>query len=448
MNRIVLVVLILLAGLIVMTPFFVGVLAQHEVETVMYAYEVQTAPAIQIAEKSYDRGWFSSNAEWKFKYNVNPASTSDGSFSFDTLMATVTAKVHHGPVPFTTIGSESGFTPFALSVMESQMHIGLGDEIGMTIPGTTRLVLDFDGSGNIEYSSEPTSINISGTPLAVKWGGGKMSGTAGAGLSSVRGEGTIETFEISGIAAGIGNTVAIGPIKTTFDQTLTSYGFNEGSFRFTVDEVAVKTDDAAFVTLNDIAMDVTLALDGEYLDEDFEFTISNITSPMWPGGGFVLKANLGHFHAKAVKAFSDAVSSMTKNGQAMSPMAMLTPEVLEAVQLVLAGGPEFHISELRVDSPMGEIYMQMNLVLSAAAPGETVMLNLGLLNDLTADAVIRVPQMLAQQLPLMNPAAGAQLEQMVQNGVILAEGDHYVVEMEYASGVLTLNGLPMPIPIQ
>jgi hypothetical protein len=43
----------------------------------------------------------------------------------------------------------------------------------------------------------------------------------------------------------------------------------------------------------------------------------------------------------------------------------------------------------------------------------------------------------------MNPQAAA----LVAMGILLKDGDDYVMNAEYAQGLLSVNGAPMPIPM-
>jgi hypothetical protein len=44
---------------------------------------------------------------------------------------------------------------------------------------------------------------------------------------------------------------------------------------------------------------------------------------------------------------------------------------------------------------------------------------------------------------MMNPQAGS----LIAMGILQQEGEDYVMKAEYAQGLVSVNGAPMPIPI-
>lgn len=55
----------------------------------------------------------------------------------------------------------------------------------------------------------------------------------------------------------------------------------------------------------------------------------------------------------------------------------------------------------------------------------------------------RMPMALFEMAKMMNPQAGS----LVAMGILIKDGDDYVMAAEYAKGMLNVNGPPMPIPM-
>jgi hypothetical protein len=62
---------------------------------------------------------------------------------------------------------------------------------------------------------------------------------------------------------------------------------------------------------------------------------------------------------------------------------------------------------------------------------------------MTASMNMRIPIELYELVKSMNPEA----EALVAMGVLKRSGDDYVMDAEYAQGLLNVNGAPMPIPM-
>ena len=64
--------------------------------------------------------------------------------------------------------------------------------------------------------------------------------------------------------------------------------------------------------------------------------------------------------------------------------------------------------------------------------------------DLRADADLSVSEEFVDFAMVMNPQAGA----IVNMGLLRKNGSVYEMRAEYAKGLLTVNGAPMPIPLE
>jgi hypothetical protein len=67
----------------------------------------------------------------------------------------------------------------------------------------------------------------------------------------------------------------------------------------------------------------------------------------------------------------------------------------------------------------------------------------GLILALKADADILIPAELVEMSRQMDPQA----ESLIQMGFLQLTGNEYRMQAEFAGGLLTVNGLPMPLPI-
>ena len=56
---------------------------------------------------------------------------------------------------------------------------------------------------------------------------------------------------------------------------------------------------------------------------------------------------------------------------------------------------------------------------------------------------LRIPASIYQMAAMFSPEAG----QMIAMGILVQDGEDYVMSAEYAQGLLNVNGAPMPIPL-
>jgi hypothetical protein len=83
----------------------------------------------------------------------------------------------------------------------------------------------------------------------------------------------------------------------------------------------------------------------------------------------------------------------------------------------------------------------MNIAVEESDPADFIWSSA--LLDLRADADLSVSEEFVDFAMAMNPQAGA----IVNMGLLRKNGDVYEMRAEYAKGLLTVNGAPMPIPL-
>ena len=118
-------------------------------------------------------------------------------------------------------------------------------------------------------------------------------------------------------------------------------------------------------------------------------------------------------------------------------------DAIEAdLQRFLSAGMELRFDQLDVSMPQGDISSRISFKLpesDVSAPFSWA----GMLLALDASADITVPAALVEMASAMNPQAGS----IVQMGLLKQNGDNYEMRAQFASGLLSINGVPMPIPM-
>ena len=112
------------------------------------------------------------------------------------------------------------------------------------------------------------------------------------------------------------------------------------------------------------------------------------------------------------------------------------------LQQFLSTGGEVTINHLNLSLPLGDIRTNFHFTLPEAGPGNAFSWP-GLLLKLEATINLQLPVVLFQLIEAAQPEAGA----AVAMGVLVLEGDQYKMELEYAKGLATINGMPMPVPM-
>ena len=123
-------------------------------------------------------------------------------------------------------------------------------------------------------------------------------------------------------------------------------------------------------------------------------------------------------------------------------MLEVLSKIEDDLQNILAAGAEIRINQLDVTLPQGKIATKVTVEIPEG--DATADFSWGaVLLAMTANADVRMPVELFEFMQLMNPQAGS----LLAMGLLQREGDDYVLNAEYAQGLLNVNGAPMPIPM-
>jgi hypothetical protein len=62
---------------------------------------------------------------------------------------------------------------------------------------------------------------------------------------------------------------------------------------------------------------------------------------------------------------------------------------------------------------------------------------------MNANIDFRIPGAIYEMAAMMNDQAGS----LIAMGILVPDGADYVMDAEYAQGLINVNGVPMPVPI-
>ena len=118
------------------------------------------------------------------------------------------------------------------------------------------------------------------------------------------------------------------------------------------------------------------------------------------------------------------------------------PQIEGDVQKLVASGAEIKFNQFDLRLPQGKLSTQLQV--KFAEMGDDLPFSWSsVLLAMTASMNMRIPVALYEFVQMMNPQA----ESLVAMGMLKRVGDDYVMDAEYAQGLLNVNGAPMPIPM-
>jgi hypothetical protein len=162
-----------------------------------------------------------------------------------------------------------------------------------------------------------------------------------------------------------------------------------------------------------------------------------------PGVGdiaMVMDATVSNLDAASVGRISQALDQARASANPDAALGQLIGVVQKDLETLLAAGGEIRFDQLDVSVDQGTVRSKFGL---SAASSDGPFSWPGLILALKADADVLVPAELVEMSRQMDPQA----DSLIQMGILQISGNEYRMQAEFAGGLLTVNGLPMPLPI-
>ena len=125
-----------------------------------------------------------------------------------------------------------------------------------------------------------------------------------------------------------------------------------------------------------------------------------------------------------------------------SALMEIFPAIEGEVQTLLQKGIEFSVDQLEVSLPQGVLTTSMAFDVPETDANDSFSWP-GVILSTTASIDVRVPVSLFDMVAMMSPEANS----LVAMGILIKEGEDYVMDADYEKGLVNVNGAPMPIPI-
>lgn len=431
MKKGIVVLLVVLALIVIVSPALVGRLAEQSVESQL-KWAADENREIVITSKRFDRGWFVSEGQHRVAIGKSPAGISlKQELGFEPDEATpaliIDTRLDHGLIPVSSMNREKGSLMPGLGRAVSTLSVETADGDVTPLPGAIYSTVGLDGGLTSHYVLEAGSMN------SMSWGPGdlKVEADAGAREISIVGEFDAFTFQRADET-----TFALGNFDVSSDMTMTGYGYSVGDLAFSIDTINLTSPDSS-ISMGPMKMDADTELDGDRVNASTSVDLQLAGLPTVGDIAWVMDLTVRGLDAAATGRLQRALENA---GDIEDPSVFY--RVVERDLLDLgARGFEVRFDQLDVTLPQGTVFTKLGFSLPESDRQSFTWP--GALLALQADADVRIPADLYEFATMMSPQANA----MVAMGFLKKKGDNYEMVASYKKGLLTVNGAPMPIPI-
>lgn len=438
MKRWLVVLLVLLAVIVLISPGIVGRIAEKNIEKDI-EWAAREAAGIDIRTESFERGWFTS--EGRHRVVLNTPSVRKAAEAYreqhgyaDLPSLVIDTRVDHGLVPITSLGRDMGSLTPGLASTVSTFKLDPGNGELVPLPGSLYSNVALDGTSDSRYLLAAGDMEIDA--LRIEWRGAdlkfKTDWTAGAFTA----DGRVEPITV----ARDSDTVRIGAMTLAADQVRSDYGLSVGTAEFEIASMAVESANAP-VTIGKTTFATQAAVANQRLNIGTRIEIDEIVVAGMGDIDFAMDLGLHRLDAASVKVVADAFKEAQAAPDPEMALAELYPRIEKDLQTIVAAGAELRIDKLDVTLPQGKLSTKLSIDISEGDAADFSWA--AVLLALTATADVRMPAELFEYARTMSPDA----DMLVTMGLLLKDGEEYVLNARYAQGLLNVNGAPMPIPM-
>jgi uncharacterized protein YdgA (DUF945 family) len=236
--------------------------------------------------------------------------------------------------------------------------------------------------------------------------------------------------------------IELGRITIDGLQDRSPFDFNVGTAHIDVDSITIIGAGNAPTTFGKLVVSANSEIDGDTVNAATTLHMSSVPTPALGDLEIVVDLAFG-LDARSFHKIVKAVRNAQLSADPRDALAGMYPLIENDVQKLLLAGLEVRLDRFDIILPSGELTTKIHFSLPPSGP-HTEFSWPALLLALKASADIRMPVALYEMAEAMSPDASM----LVATGILKKDGEYYEMKVEYAQGLVSVNGAPMPIPLQ
>lgn len=435
MKKSIVILLLVLALVVIVSPGILGRLAEKSVDDNLNWAAAESGDLV-VSSDSFDRGWFSSDGQHRIEIrdgNLRAMLQGMGGTDDDIDLPVLVINTHldHGLIPVSSMAREKGSLMPGLGNAVSTLSVEFENGETVDIPGKIYSKIGLTGELRSSYILQAGSREENGATAS--WGETKIDVTTNPSTGDVDFKGKVGALSF----ADGGDLFAVDALAFSGHQAPTKFGFTIGDVKLELDTMSVSSNGVQAGGLKRMSVDAETRLSGDRLSGRTLLEMQSQAIPQLGEFTVVADVNLEGADASAIGALQ---RSLEAQGANPNPGQMFA-SVENDLKRLLAAGLELRFDQFDITLPMGTVMSKINVKIAEEDAATFEWTTLLLATEASAD--ISVPEAIIEMAMQMNPQAGA----AVGMGFLQKNGDVYELKADYKKGLLTINGAPMPIPM-
>ena len=413
MRRIVSVLVFLIAAA-ALVPRAVGFLVAGYQERLAMAV-AGSLRGVEIIQEQTVSGWFTTSARHRVRVTDPTAAL---------LIADLTGRPAAGVRPAIIVDSRIAHGPWPLfegrpgiARMQSRLAIDIGGE-SIPIPGSAVTNIAFDGSGITSMVFDRLDTTVRGGASVLMWDGARLDIAYDPRFEHIQSSGRVGSLTMLGPKGEL----RMGAANLEGRASETRFGFRAGSSRLAISGLAVTGVDGSAIEADDVSLDIEVAVDGESVGHVVVVDVDGLRSDDVDYGTLRLSAGS--------EGLAAAVLGRLGKAETVSAMEWLG---------VMRPGAAVRVEELSLRGNRGEALFAGH----CRVPEDAAVDN----PDELPGALVGEAR-LSISTGMVDIGPGSRVAQLLTTGYLRQSGNgELVADIRIRSGLMTVNGLPLPLII-
>ncbi|MEM7430469.1 MAG: DUF945 family protein [Pseudomonadota bacterium] len=424
MKKTVVIIIVVLALVVLITPGVIGHLAESSLDENL-DFAADESRELILTSSNFERGWFTSEGRHEFEVGqgeLRRIMLERGLVSDNLPTIVIDTRLDHGLVPVSSLQRDNGTLAPGLGNAVSTVSFEFAG-VPLEFPGTFYSHVGVSGALESRLVMEPGDIGD------IRWNAVDLTFIADAAAQRFGIQGDIGSFAIE----EDGETVIVGEVHIDAVQTLGDYGLVTGPAEFFVESFSIVDANGAFeggpLT---ITSDAVFA--GSRINYEAAMTVDRVPFPPVSDNASVsLALRFTGFDAESLGRLQAEADAMSDDDDD------IPPGLIDAAADLFAAGFEIHFDEFSIGLPEGQADMTLHASIAEVDADEFSWP--GALFSSIADGRISIPAPIMETLMQLDDSVPV----VVGMGYLSLQDGHYVSELSLADGVVTINGAPTPL---
>lgn len=464
--------IIILAVLVLGGYYGMGVMTERAIKNNVEVINQSNGLFADIEE--YNRGWFTSDAQLKWRLHVPEHIVKDANGASQTVAAqdynlVTSIKIYHGPfiyahnMPRFGMGYAETVIPFPEQYNQQFDEMFSKDSQKPALD--LSIFVNYMNNSTMELALPQFKLISKDGTGDFDWMGLTSSTTTSANMDKVDGD-----VQFDGMTFSKGDTKAVlGKITTDYNLHKTDSGLFLGDASFSLSSFNIVEKGQKLFDVTDFSLSSSSDIQDALFSAHFNVELKSLTANGQNYGPGELEIALRNLDAEILAKINEQANAMQNGTEAERQQAMMA--LFPEVPKLFSKGAELEVSQFNFKLPQGMIDGTLLVTLPKgdnANPFELVQKIQGHAKLKVSAAVLKayMQQISAQLKPNQQEAqqavtdqsqagqpapaqdqsasddADKQISAMQQSGLITADGSDYVIEVNLDQGKFSINGKP------